>query len=57
MFPKMYGLKCILNVQGDQKFIIQVNVSAFYNAHYTLLHKGTKRQVTLKLKVFCEVRV
>ena len=53
----MYGLKCILNVQGDQKFIIQVNVSAFYNAHYTLLHKGTKRQVTLKLKVFCEVRV
>ena len=47
MFPTMYGLKYILNVPGDQKFIIKLNVSAFCNAHYTLLYNGTRRQVTL----------
>lgn len=43
----MYGLKYILNVQADQKCIIKLNVSAFYNAHHTRLHDGTRRQVTL----------
>lgn len=47
MFPKIYDLKYILNVQVDQKFVIKLNVSSFYKAHYTVLHNGTRRHVTL----------